>query len=483
MEHLNVPLLVSIADYLLVVVLVPRVLLRKDEAGNIFAWLLLIVFVPFLGAALWWIFGFHRIRRRRRKLAQIQDEAESALARSRPGTEPELKELSREVLPERGPSRRDLLRLAERVERFPATPGNDVRLYEAPDEAFAAMLDAVAGARSHILFETYLFRADRAGRRMLDLLADRAAEGLRVHLLVDGVGSFDLSESALARFKRSGGRAARFAPVRPISRPWSLHFRNHRKLLSIDGRIGFLGSFNIGEEYFPYPDTVKAPWRNQLLRIEGPAARCLEEVCAEDWLFATEEDPLADLPPAPLAGTGGGEVVQIVRSGPVDLEERTLHRLTFAAISSARTRIKLTTPYFVPDEPILVALETAAGRGVEVELLLPARSDVALVLAAGRSHYPRLLEAGCRIYEYEAGILHSKSLVVDGLWSTIGSANMDRRSFYLNFEANAVVYGESLASRLEESFERDKAASRRIEQPVYENRLVQAATKLIAPLL
>ncbi len=476
-------LLISLADYLLVVLLVPRILLQKNEAGNTLAWLLLVVFLPFAGAAFWWILGPRRIRRRKRKARRIQEEAEAALKQSRPHPEDDL------PVPEAGlgngdwPFREDLLRLAERVERFPASRGNFATLLDDPSEAFDALLDALEKAESRILFESYIFRPDRTGRRILDLLAAKAREGVKVFLLADGVGSFELGSRATAELCRSGGRFAHFAPVRPISRPWSLHFRNHRKIVAIDGLRALVGSFNVGEEYFPEDGSPSRPWRNQLCDIRGPAARCLEEVCAEDWHFATGEDPLADLPKPVMRPREEDEIVQVVRSGPVDREEMTIHRLIFAAISSARERIRLTTPYFVPDEPILMALETAAGRGVTVDLLLPARSDVPLTLIAGRSHYPRLLEAGCRIHEFEGGILHSKSLVVDGKWATLGSANIDRRSFYLNFEANVIVYGSHFAGTLEDSFERDLRRSRRIDRPVYENALVQGVTRVLAPLL
>ncbi|MCA9772616.1 MAG: cardiolipin synthase [Myxococcales bacterium] len=365
----------------------------------------------------------------------------------------------------------------------PAHRGNRVDVLLDAADTYAALEAAIEGARHHVHLSYYIFRADETGLRFLKLLARKASEGVEVRLLVDGWGSSELGDPQVAPLVQAGGRFAVFAPVRWLVRAPTLNLRNHRKIVVVDGRIGFTGGLNIGDEYRGKL-ARRGPWRDTHLRVEGPATARLQEIFAEDWFYAADED-LARHAYFPRPEPAGPSAVQIIESGPDESAEQ-IHRALFVAVTQAKERVWMTNPYFVPDRALLVAFETAARRGVDVRLLLPGRSDSPLTFHAGRGFYPFLLEAGCKVYEYTHGMLHSKTMVVDGCWSTVGSANMDRRSFALNFEANAIIHDVAVNRRLAEVFERDLLDARPATLPRstdWGRRALEALCFVLAPLL
>jgi cardiolipin synthase len=314
-----------------------------------------------------------------------------------------------------------------------------------------------------------------------------ARRGVRVKLLLDGYGSFWVSHRWLAPLREAGVEVVFFLPARLIFlQPMNL--RNHRKIVVIDGKLAFTGGINIGDEY----RGKERPWRDAHLRIEGQAVLQVLNVLAQDWFFASRrhiDDAEIDRarearPPA------GGASVAIIRSGP-DIqgpERETIHRVLFSAITSARASVLITTPYFVPDRSILVALQTAALRGVDVRILFPGKSNHPFVFQAGRSFYEDLLAAGVQIFEYGPGMIHAKTMVVDGTVALVGSANMDIRSFRLNFEVHAVIHEATVAERLARCFREDLAASKRIDREAFRARplrlkVVEAAARLLSPLM
>jgi len=347
------------------------------------------------------------------------------------------------------------------------------------------MQAAIEAAEHHVFLQSYIDRADEAGRRFRDLLVDKARAGVEALLLVDGVGGQDLSRRFIRPLLEAGGRYGVFMPTMPFQPHWRPNLRNHRKILVVDDRVGFAGGLNIGSEYQGRRKKY-APWRDTHLRLEGPAVRRLQEVFLEDWLFATGED-LADAEHFEDPGRCGGELVQVVDSGP-DEPTEAIHAVFFTAINEAQERAYVTTPYFVPDGAMLMALKSAAWRGVDVRLLLPGKSDLRLVQWAGRSYFQELLEAGVRIFEHRPGVLHAKTMVIDGVWATVGSANMDRRSFRLNFEVNVLVSSKTLASRMERIFHADTAGAREITLELIQtkrlrSRMVEAFARILSPVL
>jgi cardiolipin synthase len=490
--------------------LVPLVLVRRKEPPSTVAWILALVFLPGLGATLFLLFGRDRVklparwkRAADRELAERRRAAGGAGARKRP-TVAELFAASAGD-DEDGARRRAERRVARSLFRVGAalagaqpTPHNEVELLVDGDATYEAIGRAIDQASTLVLAEYYLFREDTTATWLRDRLVAAAERGCAVKLLLDGYGSFGVSRRFLAPLRAAGAEVAFFLPARLLLlQPMNL--RNHRKIVIVDHDTAFTGGINVGDEYRGHGE----PWRDAHLAIRGPAARDLGHVFAEDWHFATGrviagERPHGSLPPrgaveladgAPATGRGEA-MVAVVRSGP-DLEgppRETIHRLFFVAIALARTSVHVTTPYLVPDRAIVVALQTAAARGVDVTLLVPSRSNHRVVGEAGRSFYEELLGAGVRIFEFGPGMIHAKTMVVDGAVSLVGSANMDLRSFRLNFEVHTVVRDRALSRRLEETFDADLAVSREIELDAFRarpawRRVTEGAARLLSPLM
>jgi cardiolipin synthase len=454
---------------------IPLVLLRKKEPAATFAWILVLVFVPVVGVVLFWFLGRDRLRRpvrkRREESAAVQGRIELRLSGQ---FDPRLLEQSLERQPA---EQRGVMRLASALGRMGIVAGNDVRVLVGAEEKLGALLAAIEGARDHIHLEYYIFRGDRTGKRVLNALIDAAKRGVRVRVLYDGYGSVGLGRH-LRPLVRAGGRGAPFFPLSIVRRAWTLNLRNHRKLAVIDGEIGFTGGINIGDMFLD--------WRDVHLRLEGPVVAELQAVFVADWYLATRRD-LTEPCFFPPVEPRGASVAQILQSGP-DESAEAIHRLYFAAIASARERVYLTTPYFVPDKAMSVALQTAALRGVEVRLIVPRRSNHRVTFHAGRSFYDELLMTGVHIHEYLPTMLHTKAIVVDGRFGLVGTANLDVRSFRLNFELVAVLYDPEGVARLEAIFLEDLACTEEVQLASWRKRAVltrvkEGAGRLMSPLL
>lgn len=468
---------VSVAATLLEIVsisFIPIVLVRKKESASTVAWILLLLFVPLVGVVLFWFLGRDRVRipaRRKRRT--------TAVVRGRmPVPEALLMHTGLDaVLEGYAEPRRGVMRLASLLGRIGIARGNKVDVLVGAPDTYDALIAAIDAATDHVHAEFFILRADASGRRFRDALVRAAERGVRVRVLYDAFGSVG-ARRLLAPLRAVGGRSASFLPLDPIRRAWTFNLRNHRKLLVVDGMVGFTGGINVGDEFLG--------WRDVFLRIAGPAVWKLQAIFVEDWSFAEGFD-LVDPAFAPAVQPQGDSVAQIVASGP-DATNENIHRLYFAAIASARERVWITTPYFVPDRAMLVAIETAALRGVDVQLLLPRQNNHKLTGQAGRSFYDELLGAGVRIHEYLPSMLHTKTLIVDGDFATVGTANLDSRSFRLNFELIAVVYDAEVVAALERVFAEDRAQTEEVtlerwrERPVTQ-RLIEGVGRLFAPLL
>lgn len=474
-------LLLSV-NYLVAAAMVVSILRRPREPAAMLAWILAVLLLPFIGIPLYWLLGENRVqhrasRRRRRMIRRLtrtgrwDDDAPY-----------------RGILAAHAAHDQDLLeieRLTERVGGAPAIGGNQVIAYEEAHATYTALEQAIQSAKHHVHMLYYIWQPDETGRRFRDLVIERAKAGVECRVLLDSVGSFALTQDFLKPFRDAGVEVAFYLPLYPFSRKWTLHLRNHRKLVVVDGAIGFTGSQNIGDEYL---GRIKrwGPWFDSHLEIRGPAVGVLQQVFVEDWLFATNQtlkNPVYFRVPA----AAGDTVVQIVASGP-DRNINALIHVLIAMVSRARHAVTIATPYFCPDRQIQTVLTHAAFRGVRVRLLLPTRSDAPLVLWAGRSFYQELIEAGVEIYEHDQGVLHSKVLTVDDRWAMVGSANMDIRSFRLNFEITALLYDAADAVALTETINRRIHASRRISaadaaRPGLLGEVLRGSARLFAPLL
>jgi len=335
---------------------------------------------------------------------------------------------------------------------------------------------------------------------------ERAKAGIRVRVLVDDVGSSAMKKTMIAKMRDSGIKFARFNPVTFSRIRGRIDFRNHRKIVVCDGVVGFTGGINVCDDYLPEPRLSApppgrggkraskkrmrrghpGPWRDTHLRIDGDGVRWLQLVFLDDWHYATKYVPREPEYFPPCSGTVEHRV-QIVASGP-DRELEPIQKLYFAAIGLAQHRVYVTTPYFVPDDAVLTALTTAALRGVDVRILVPRRSDSLIVTAAARSYYDLVLAPGVRVYEYQPTMVHAKTLVVDDFFASIGTANMDNRSFRLNFEVTAVLYGKEHANELVEQFRRDVRDAKEIKKHARERlplrtRLAEAGARVLSPIL
>jgi cardiolipin synthase len=461
-------------DLVIIVVLIPVVILQRRESGATLAWILAIVLLPFLGLLAFWVFGTTRLHLRRRKRRRIEARLAPALHKlqAQPATDLPVTDLP--------PS---LLQLAEKLDKVGPQPGNKVALFRQGPVVFDALEAAFDSSRHHIHLIYYIWEPDRTGERLRDALTRASRRGVEVRLLLDDVGSRSARQGFFQGLMEAGGQVERFLPVNPLNRQLALNNRNHRKIAVVDGETGFTGGMNVGDVYAG----LSEPWRDLHARICGPVVHSLQEVFCQDWYHATGDDLISAAYFPPM--TGSGNVwAQLLASGPADERWRAIHTLLFAAINLARERVWVETPYFVPDPPIVMALQTAALRGVDVRLLLPGRSDHPLVLHAGRSFLDELLAAGVRVFELQGTMPHAKTVTVDGIFSTLGSANMDQRSFRLNFEANLFFYGAEIAGELERDFLSLCARASEVtvvnRQGISQRqRLAEGVGRVLAPLL
>ena len=353
----------------------------------------------------------------------------------------------------------------------PLVTGNDVRLLKDGPATYAAMLAAIASARDHIHMETYILDDDEVGQRFARALIDKQREGVQVHLIHDSIGTRATPAAFFVNLTDNGVKVLEFNPVNPLAarRVWELNQRDHRKLLIVDGATAILGGINISSVYSggsrgrgsgPQMQAQAIPalaWRDTDLQLTGPVVAEFQKLFLAAWT-AQGGATLANLRYFPQTSVAGRQVVRAIGSSPEE-DYSAIYLTLLFAISNAQHSIKLTNAYFVPDPQLLDALETAARRGVEVTLILPSKTDSWLVFHAGRGSYERLLRAGVKIFERRGVILHSKTALIDGVWSTVGSTNLDWRSFLHNHELNAVVLGVEFGAQLQAMFASDLAAS------------------------
>jgi cardiolipin synthase len=368
--------------------------------------------------------------------------------------------------------------LEQAISDSPLLLGNKVRLLQDGAETYPAMLAAIRGARDHINLESYIIEDDEIGRQFADLLLEKQALGVQVNVIYDSIGGISTPRAFFDRLRTGGIAVLEFNPVNPFARmtPWLINNRDHRKLLVVDGRIAFIGGINISSVYSggsvsrsgTKPARTGSPWRDTDLQLEGPVVGELQKLFMDTWQ-KQKGKPLAAKDYFPTLQAVGSEIVRSIGSTPDD-PFSLMYLTLISAIGNAEKQVYLTNAYFVPDPQFLKALTDASARGVDVKLILPSHSDSALVFQAGRSNYSALLKGGVQLYEREGAVLHSKTAVIDGVWSTVGSSNLDWRSFTDNDEVNAVVLGREFAQQMLAAFARDLAVSQAIDPEKWEHR-------------
>ena len=445
------------------------IILQKREPVATLSWLLGLALLPYLGFLVYHVFGPQKIRRHRLR---------RETSRARMTGEADYTDEATETA--------ELIRLAEMTTGLRRSRASDIRLLIDGCATYDALLEDVRAARFHIHLEYYIYHPDNAGTALRDALVERARAGVKVRLLIDAVGGHR-SRRFFTDLIEAGGEVAWFHPPRfgrVWQRPW-VNLRSHRKIVVIDGRIGYTGSVNISDDHDERHS--EDAFRDLHLRVEGEAVLRLQRVFAEDWIYSAGEDDCLEEIAAqtPRPDTPGETPALVLASGP-DSSWEAIHRLYVGAIHGARQRVWLATPYFVPGEAAIMALTSAALAGLDVRLLVPKRSDSVLTTLAARSYFDTLVEAGVKVHEYGPRMLHTKALLIDDHMVLVGSANFDHRSFRLNFEVSMLLDGEELAAELEQHLEGEfenapevRAGSKR---PL-RHRLPEALARLLSPLL
>lgn len=444
------------------------IVLQKREPVATLSWLVSLAALPYLGFLIYHVFGPQKIERHRLRRAR----ARVGLPGNDPREESEPAELAR---------------MGHAITGLPPTTARQVDLLVDGAATYDALLAAVQGARHHVHLEYYIFQPDRTGSALRDALVERACAGIKVRLLLDAVGSSKTPASFFSALTEAGGELCWFHPTRYgriWERPW-LNMRTHRKIVVIDGSIGFAGGINItDEENERLHDDA---FRDLHLRIEGDAVRSLQLVFVEDWAYASGKRDFIGEIAGEMPEPGPGPVpAQVVTSGP-DSDWEAIHRLHVGAIHAASHRVWLVTPYFVPGEAAMMALTSAAFAGLDVRLLIPAQSDSRMVSYAARSYFDTLMAAGVKIYEYGPRMLHTKAILVDDDLCMIGSANFDSRSFRLNFEICLLFRDTAVAAELARLIEHEFASAPKVREdrprPLLKARLPEAFARLLSPLL
>jgi cardiolipin synthase A/B len=349
--------------------------------------------------------------------------------------------------------------------------GNKVTLLQDGPATYQAMFAAIAGAKDHINVESYIFEDGEVGQQFANLLLERQAHGVQVNVIYDSVGAFATGKPFFDRLTQAGVQVLEFNPVNPLAlkKPWSLTHRDHRKLLIVDGETAFLGGINISSVYSSGsslggsagPVDPATGWRDTDIQVEGPVVGEFEKLFIQTW-DKQKGKPLARRDASVVIQPRGKDIVRAIGSTPDD-PYSLIYLTLISAITNAEKQVYITNAYFVPDPQLVKALVDAAGRGVDVRLILPSQSDSSAAYHAGRSHYAQLLEAGVRIYERRGSLLHGKTAIVDGVWSCVGSSNLDWRSALDNDEVNAVIVGREFAQQMRAAYVKDIAASDAID--------------------
>lgn len=458
------------------------VVLENKEPVKATAWILVLVLLPVIGIIFYIFFGRNYRKERLFSRKELED---------------------REHLQELSYQQQDRLPLHERFDdalmqsklrtmllllnnnKALLTQRNRSYLLEAGEEAFERIFKAIREARHHIHLQSYIIQEDRTGKALRDLLVQKAREGVETRVIYDDVGSWALSKDYLRSLRQAGVQILPFLPVRFPLLASQLNYRNHRKVLIVDGEKALTGGMNIADKY-RFEDPVLGPWQDAHLELEGEAVKSLQAVFLTDWYFVKGELLQGDV------YFKGKEVeeeewVQVVTSGP-DSEYASIMEAYFSAIVNAYERVLIANPYFIPNESIYTALKVAAMSGIEVQLILPGVTDSWLTKAAANSYLSDLMDAGVQVYEYQKGFIHSKVMAVDDVLASVGSANMDHRSFDQNFEVNTLIYDRKQVTEVRKMLERDLANSIELDPVEFDKRpfttkFQESVIRLLAPIL
>lgn len=445
MSQWTIAHLFQVVGYLFAVILIPRILLERRHPGATVAWLLAIGLIPFLGVPLYFLIGGQRIERIKKDKKW----------KSHNDIDYEHLDIS-DSLP---PTNRMISKLLLHSGTFPPSADNTVIVIDDGVRAYNTLVNLLADARESIEVMTFILGRDEVGHALVELLAEKAKQGVQVRLLLDALGCYATKGKFVQPLRDAGGKVGIFLPLLELRRKWSANLRNHRKIAIVDNKQALVGGMNLAKEYMG-PSPYEKRWKDVVMLITGNGVEHVRNIFDQDWTYSTGEtfDNIR-IPGNTTSLTDGGGVIQVVGDGP-DLYERPLYSGVLAALSHSVESVWVVTPYFVPDEPLSAALELAARMGRDVRLIMPERSNHPLVDLAGWSFLPDLMASGVRLYRYQPGMLHAKLISIDGRLAVIGTANMDIRSFHLNFEVATFLYNPKQVQQVNRVIEKLIAKSR-----------------------
>lgn len=459
------------------------IVLEKRSPYKTIAWILTLILLPGFGVIFYLIFG-----QEYRKQKLFSRKGIKSLGKIRRLSARQLREIG-QIRPEKSNKNfeyQNIVRLLLNNSDALLTTGNKLKIMNSGQETFDAIFRAIKNARHHIHLEYYIFTDDKIGNQLKDLLIKKSREGVEVRIIIDDVGSWSIRKKFISELKENGIEIYSFMEVRFPRLTSRVNFRNHRKILIVDGKIGFTGGINIADRYIEGLKGI-GPWRDTHLQMEGRAVGCLQVVFAADWFFLINENLVGnDYFPA-IAEHPAGSAVQISASGP-DSDWESIGQAFFSAISAARQKVYMVTPYLMPPPHFMQAIKIAALSQVDVRILIPEHSDALIPKWSSFSYVEELLEAGVKIYFYQNGFIHSKYILVDNSFSSVGTTNLDFRSLETNFEVNAFVYDESFSHELEQIFLADLQNSREIKLKEWHKRpwhrkFRESLAHIVSPML
>ncbi|MEC2157947.1 cardiolipin synthase [Virgibacillus halodenitrificans] len=458
------------------------IFLERKDASSTWAWLMVLLFIPIAGFFLYLIFGKPISKRRiftwdTKSRLGVKAAVQSQLRA--------LEEQRFDFKDKQIVEHEDLVYLHLRNDDAIFTQDNKVKIFTDGKEKFDALAKDLEKATDHIHLLYYIIRSDELGQRIADILVKKANEGVDVRVLYDDMGSRSLKRSYIKRLRAAGVQVEAFFPPKIPKINFKINYRNHRKLAIIDGKVGYIGGFNIGDEYLG-KDKKFGYWRDTHLRIYGDSVNNMQTRFILDWNQASRNHILYE--ERYYAAEPAGDVgIQVVSSGP-DSDWEQIKNGYIKMIMSAKDYIYIQTPYFIPDESLRDALRIATLSGVKVKIMIPNKPDHPFVYWATLSYIGDLLNAGAEIYIYQDGFLHAKTIVVDGEIASVGTANIDVRSFRLNFEVNAFLYDKEVAAKLEDAYNADILLSTQMTKKLYQKRSLgirfkESVSRLISPVL
>ncbi len=474
---INLIFVVNIAFAIIVIIF------EKRNTSNTWTWLMIMLFIPFIGFIMYLFFGQNL---RRKKFFVLKKEEESVLMQF---SEEQKRLLSDKAIVNNNSLLKeyhDVINLNLYSDNFIVTNNNKVDILNNGNEKFPIMIDCIKNAKNFIHIQYYIFNDDNLGTEILNLLVEKAKEGIEVKLLYDGMGCIHNKKHFFDPLIKVGGEVYCFFPPFIPYINVRINYRNHRKICVVDGEHGFVGGLNVGDEYLGLSKKFGF-WRDTHLHLQGDSVNYLEVRFLMDWRFASKKDFFMEEKYFPRKQYIDNTAVQIISSGP-DSEWCSIRNTYLKLINKAENSIYIETPYFIPDDSILTALKIACLSGVDVKIIIPCKPDHPFIYWASKSYIWELVECGAKCYTYDNGFIHSKMVSVDGKMCTIGTANMDIRSFNLNFEVNAIIYGTRTTSVVDKAFEADILQSTLLTPEHYSNRSLiikfkEAISRLLSPIL